>query len=88
MKNIKVLKIEFKRFSIRNKRKINFQPLPAYSSENLSKIDTQKVVLLGFEVFRPIGHNANANFKRAPNFRGDKCQKSVTENFPNSPILV
>ena len=66
-----------KKISHLQKSQDYFWPLLSSSSESSSQKGIQKLDLWPINVFRPIGHNANAKFKGVPNFLGDRYQKSV-----------
>jgi len=49
--------------------------------QNISSKQLLKLEKSRFEIFRPIGRNANAKFKGAPNFLGEEIQKSRRRDF-------
>ena len=56
-------------------------PFQASACENISAKRLKTISKCRFEIFRPIGRNANAKFKRAPNFLGDEIQKFASLEF-------
>ena len=55
--------------------------LRASMCENVSPKCLQTTSKCRFEIFRPIGRNANAKFKGAPNFSGEEFRNSLLHDF-------
>ena len=66
-----------KKISHSRKRQNKLYPIRASKCLKTSQIGIQKILLWPFEVFRPIGRNANRKFEGAPDFLGDEIQNST-----------
>ena len=70
-----------KNFSHSQKSHSKLSRLRAYMCENINSIFLKSTSKCQFEIFRPIGRNANAKFKGAPNFSGEEIQKLLRHDF-------
>ena len=70
-----------KNFSHSRKSQNKLSRLRANMCENIDSIFLKSTSKCRFEIFRPIGRNANAKFKGAPNFSGEKIWNSPRHDF-------
>jgi len=81
IKHTKIDKNRVKNFSHNAKSQSKLSHLQPSKPENISPKQLPKLEYSRFEIFRPTGRNANAKFKRVPNFLGDEIQKSKSVRF-------
>jgi len=77
VKHTKMDENQVKNFSHSRKSQSKLSCLRACMCENIDSIFLKSTSKCRFEIFRPIGPNANAKFKGAPNSLGDEIQNSV-----------
>ena len=81
VKDTKMAKNRVKKISHNGKSQNKLLRIQANACEKVSPICLKTTSKYWFEIFRPIGRNANAKFKGASIFLGDEIQKSGLPDF-------